>query len=447
MTIEQPPFVFVNHNQTGNARFYGFLIDLMEEIFEMLNKNLTYNLYLVPDNKFGTNNNGVWNGIIGELVNKNADFSLAPLTVSSSRAQVVEYSASFLDTGFKVLVKKPQSKSSNIFSFLSPLSWEIWFLLVVGYFVISLYTYLTDKFSPYGYSKQADEKDELSIRNVIIKCMESSMGGALLIGRSWSTILGNIGYASLIMIIMSSYTANLAASLTAKQTTPALSGLDDIRNKNSKFAMISSSSSTEWLDYNRMGKLIANQAVYYNNLGEAVKAVQNDEVDALIYDAATLDYISDQNPCETTTVGDLFNPQNLAFAFPQNSSLTQEITVALLQLRIQGVIDQLYKNWFVEIGTCNKGKDSNAVEAMTIFDLYGVFLLCVGFMIAGIVILIGENIMFFSSKKGIKKTNDQKVSGKVVKTVIKGVDTILGGVQVELKEVKSQKTTLEQPLL
>ncbi len=54
-------------NRSGNDRFEGFNIDLLNEISQML--DFKYELYLVPDGQFGREKpNGEWNGVIGEIL-------------------------------------------------------------------------------------------------------------------------------------------------------------------------------------------------------------------------------------------------------------------------------------------------------------------------------------------------------------------------------------------
>ena len=61
--------------KTGNARFKGFAVDLMREIATMLGFN--FELYLVPDGKFGSKNtDGTWNGMIGEVLAQVGIFKL-----------------------------------------------------------------------------------------------------------------------------------------------------------------------------------------------------------------------------------------------------------------------------------------------------------------------------------------------------------------------------------
>lgn len=59
-----------SENLTGNARFEGFCIDLLQAIADELGFN--YELYLVPDNRFGAEDvtTGEWSGLVRELIDK-----------------------------------------------------------------------------------------------------------------------------------------------------------------------------------------------------------------------------------------------------------------------------------------------------------------------------------------------------------------------------------------
>jgi ionotropic glutamate receptor len=70
-TIATIPYVTLRPgNHTGNARFEGFCIDLLDTI--AANLGFQYELYLVPDGKFGAENTttGEWNGLVREIIDK-----------------------------------------------------------------------------------------------------------------------------------------------------------------------------------------------------------------------------------------------------------------------------------------------------------------------------------------------------------------------------------------
>ena len=47
-----------------------------------------------------------WNGMVGELVNEDADMIVAPLTINPERAQHIDFSKPFKYQGLTILVKK-----------------------------------------------------------------------------------------------------------------------------------------------------------------------------------------------------------------------------------------------------------------------------------------------------------------------------------------------------
>ena len=55
-------------NRTGNDRFEGFCIDLLQLIADQL--DFKYTIYLVPDGQYGDEQpDGTWNGLVGQLTN------------------------------------------------------------------------------------------------------------------------------------------------------------------------------------------------------------------------------------------------------------------------------------------------------------------------------------------------------------------------------------------
>ncbi len=73
---------------------------------------------------------------------KKADLAVAALTISYQREQVIDFTKPFLNLGISILYKRPFKKIPSLFSFLSPLSIEIWLYMIAAY--IGIY-YLSTK--------------------------------------------------------------------------------------------------------------------------------------------------------------------------------------------------------------------------------------------------------------------------------------------------------------
>jgi hypothetical protein len=66
------------------------------------------------------------------LVKKKADLS-TPLTITSQREKVIDFTKPIMSLGIAVLYKHQPGEKKSFFSFLSPLSFETWISLICAY--------------------------------------------------------------------------------------------------------------------------------------------------------------------------------------------------------------------------------------------------------------------------------------------------------------------------
>lgn len=48
------------------------------------------------------------------------------MTITSERERVIDFSKPFMSLGISIMIKKPVKQKPGVFSFLNPLSKEIW---------------------------------------------------------------------------------------------------------------------------------------------------------------------------------------------------------------------------------------------------------------------------------------------------------------------------------
>ncbi|KAI6215439.1 Protein CBR-GLR-7 [Aphelenchoides besseyi] len=171
----QEPFI-----ETGGPKetfgYQGYCIDLLEMIRQDL--NFTYDLYLVPDGKFGAiERTGNWNGMIGQLVSGEADIALGPISVIAERESDIDFTVSFYDlVGTTILMKRTEVEYS-LFKFLMVLEWPVWLCILGAYLFTSILLWVFDRFSPYSYTnnrekyKEDIEKREFTLRECLWFCI------------------------------------------------------------------------------------------------------------------------------------------------------------------------------------------------------------------------------------------------------------------------------------
>lgn len=75
-----------------------------------------------------------------------ADVAVGDLTISLDREKVVDFTMPFMNLGISILFKKPTKNSSNLFSFLQPLSEEVWMYMVTAYLGVSIILFLLARY-------------------------------------------------------------------------------------------------------------------------------------------------------------------------------------------------------------------------------------------------------------------------------------------------------------
>jgi len=80
-----------------------------------------------------------------------ADLAIAPLTITSIRERVVDFSKPFMDLGISIMIKKPEKQKPGVFSFMDPLDRFIWLSIVLSYVGVSFVLFLVSRFSPHEW--------------------------------------------------------------------------------------------------------------------------------------------------------------------------------------------------------------------------------------------------------------------------------------------------------
>ncbi|KAM8997571.1 glutamate receptor 3 isoform 3-T3 [Guaruba guarouba] len=405
-TILESPYVMYkkNHEQLeGNERYEGYCVDLASEIAKHV--GIKYKLSIVGDGKYGARDpeTKIWNGMVGELVYGRADIAVAPLTITLVREEVIDFSKPFMSLGISIMIKKPQKSKPGVFSFLDPLAYEIWMCIVFAYIGVSVVLFLVSRFSPYEWHLEDSNEEPRDPQNPpdppnefgIFNSLWFSLGAFMQQGcdispRSLSgRIVGGVWWF-FTLIIISSYTANLAAFLTVERMVSPIESAEDLAKQTEiAYGTLDSGSTKEFFRrskiavYEKMWSYMksAEPSVFTKTTADGVARVRKSKGKfAFLLESTMNEYIEQRKPCDTMKVGGNLDSKGYGVATPKGSALRTPVNLAVLKLSEQGILDKLKNKWWYDKGECG-AKDSGSKDktsALSLSNVAGVFYILVG---------------------------------------------------------------------
>ncbi|XP_054261471.1 glutamate receptor ionotropic, kainate 2-like isoform X2 [Macrosteles quadrilineatus] len=410
ITILEIPYVMMHYgkNYTGNARFYGFCVDLLERVSKEV--GFDYILDLVPDRKYGAQDaeTGEWNGMVLQLMKHKADLAVGSMTINYARESVIDFTKPFMNLGISILFKVPTSQETRLFSFMNPLAVEIWLYVLAAYVLVSITMFIVARFSPYEWHNPhpCDQENDLienqfSLSNSFWFTIGTLMQqGSDLNPKATSTrIVGGIWWF-FTLIIISSYTANLAAFLTVERMITPIENAEDLAGQTeiAYGTLDSGSTMTFFRDsmietYKKMWRFMENKkpSVFVSTYEEGIRRVLEGNY-AFLMESTMLDYIV-QRDCNLTQIGGLLDTKGYGIATPMGSPWRDKISLAILELQEKGEIQMLYNKWWKNPGdTCTrteKGKESKA-NALGVSNIGGVFVVLLCGLALAVIVAIFE---------------------------------------------------------
>ncbi|CAJ0596382.1 unnamed protein product [Cylicocyclus nassatus] len=365
----EAPFVMQREDPKNeldeNDKYEGYCIDLLQRIAALCKFN--YTIHEVKDKAYGIREeNGKWNGMVGELINGEADLAVASLTISYSRSEVIDFTVPYMHLGISILFKKPQKTETDWFMFLWPLSWEVWLCTFASYVITSVALWLIAKITPFEKLVHNNETgrwdrvdNQFSFRNSCWFTVCSLMQqGSELSPRAPSMRVATAVWWFFTMILLSSYTANLAAFLTTQRMLTPIENADDLSSQTKiKYGTLGRGSTMSFFNeskietYERMWKLMSSNPAYFvNSSKEGIARVKSSDY-AYLMESSMLEYAVERD-CELMQIGGLLDQKGYGIGLPKGSPFREEISRAILRLQEKTVLTELKEKWW---------KDKNVV--------------------------------------------------------------------------------------
>ncbi|XP_040899896.1 glutamate receptor ionotropic, kainate 3 [Toxotes jaculatrix] len=406
-TILEEPYVMLKKSDkalVGNDRFEGFCIDLLKELSNIL--GFTYEIRLVPDGKYGSQDDkGQWNGMIRELIEHRADLAVAPLTITYMREKFVDFSKPFMSMGISILYRKPNATNNGFFSFLNPMTPDIWVYILLAYLGVSCVLFVIARFSPYEWydahpcnpGSDVVENNFTLLNSFWFGVGSLMQQGSELMPKALSTrIIGGIWWF-FTLIIISSYTANLAAFLTVERMDSPVDSADDIAKQTKiEYGVVKDGATMSFFKkskvstFEKMWAFMSSKpsTSLVKSIEDGIQRVLKSDY-ALIMESTTIDYITRRN-CNLTQVGGIIDSKGYGIGTPLGSPYRDKITIAILSILEDGRLHMLKEKWWS--GSSCLDEERRETGPMGIQNLGGIFIVLASGLVLSVFVAIAEFI-------------------------------------------------------
>ncbi|CAB3225985.1 unnamed protein product [Arctia plantaginis] len=379
-SIIQEPYLMLKQGDFGQKEeFYGFCKDLMDIISKKL--GIKYEIRLSKEGKYVNDATPeIYTGVIGDIMRKEADIAVTSLSVTPERERLVDFSEPFLSIDTPIIYTRTPKQLSDTFSFLRPLSKEIWLCVLFSFFAVSIVLFLVSRFSPHEWKSVSISDshldhaisstseiilhNEFSIWNSFWFSLGSFMQqGSDVVPRSLSgRIVGTVWWF-FALILVCSYTANLAAYLIVERIAEPSQSLSHAPN----VAFIEGITGAS-----------RNNGVKENIVNEETILTQ---------------YEVDGECCGGSRVC-RYKHVNFVIATAKGSPLREAINLAIVSLKKEDIITKVWRKWatFNKKNDCDASKkEDTTITEMTLSQVAGIFYVLLG----GLAVALGVALIEF----------------------------------------------------
>uniref|UniRef100_A0A8D3AYX6 Glutamate receptor n=1 Tax=Scophthalmus maximus TaxID=52904 RepID=A0A8D3AYX6_SCOMX len=424
-TILENPYVMLRHNHQeldGNDRYEGFCVDMLKELADIL--KFKYRIRLVGDGLYGVPGaNGTWTGMVGELISRKADLAVAGLTITAEREKVIDFSKPYMTLGISIMYRVHLGRRPGYFSFLDPFSPGVWLFMLLAYLAVSCVLFLVARLTPYEwYNPHPCLKGRC---NLLIN--QYSLGnsfwfpvggfmqqGSTIAPRALSTRCVSGVWWAFTLIIISSYTANLAAFLTVQRMEVPIESVDDLADQTAiEYGTMHGGSTmtffqnSRYQTYQRMWNFMHSKqpSVFVKSTEEGIARVLKSNY-AYLLESTMNEYYRQRN-CNLTQIGGLLDTKGYGIGMPLGSVYRDEFDLAILKLQEDNRLEILKRKWW-DGGKCPKEEDHRA-KGLGMENIGGIFVVLVCGLLVAIFMAVLEFVWMLRQAPGNESVCEEMV--------------------------------------
>ncbi|KAF9423570.1 hypothetical protein HW555_001125 [Spodoptera exigua] len=422
------PYFHIKETENGTI-YRGYCVDLIDAIFTYIKKTmnieLEYEFYVAPGNEYGNQLEGTkkWNGIIGEIMDHKAHLGICDLTITSERNSVVDFSIPFMTLGISLLFREEDPEAPDRFSFIKPLSLDVWLYLATTYVIVSFVLLICARMSQDDWvNPHPCNQNPENLENIwsLYNCMWLTMGSIMTqgcdilpraAGSRW--VAGVWWFFAL--IVTASYTANMSTFLSNSRRSNVINDVKELSEQNKiSYGAVYNASTYKFFKtsndtvYSKIWDVMvsAKPTVFMDSNDEGKDRVLRSKGNyAFFMESTSIEYYMKRN-CKLKMLGSKLDSKEYGIAMAKNYPHKGWVDNAILSLQELGELEKLKKKWWEDEDNeehCEKiVKEEDDSGSLQMKNTSGIFLVLGSGGLLGLVVAIID-FMFHARQISVKE--------------------------------------------
>lgn len=294
------------------------------------------------------------------------------VTITADRANIVDFTMPYAVSGISMVVPFKDERRGNAWIFLKPLKADLWivsglFFVFTGLVVWVLEHRINEEFRG-PPSHQVGTIFYFTFSTLVFSHKEAIVSNlARVVVIVWVFV---------VLILQSSYTANLTSMLTVRQLQPTVNDIHELKMTNENVGYLNNSfvrGALLDMGFNESRlKSYRSPQEYADALSKGSK---NNGVGAVVDEIPYLKVFLKDYCANYTMSGYPNKTGGFGFVFPKGSSIVPDLSRAILNLTESNEMSEIERRWFGDQSTCADEGNAFSSKSLDFVNFWGLFLI------------------------------------------------------------------------
>ncbi|KAF8657767.1 hypothetical protein HU200_059927 [Digitaria exilis] len=363
-TSGYPEFMKVERDPTTNATTAtGYAIDVFEEVLKRLPYAVPYE-YVAFDNEDSRS----YNDFVYQVHLGVYDAAIGDITIRYNRTSYADFTLPYTESGVAMIVPVKDDTDKNAWVFLKPLTTDLWFGSIAFFIYTGIVIWLLER------RINNAELTSSFFRQLGIAIYFSFFADRERVDSILSRLVV-IVWVFVLLVITSSYTANLSSILTVQQLQPTETDVHELIKKGEYVGYHNGSYVGDLLEELGFDRRKIRGYETSDDFADALsKGSKNGGIAAVIHEVPYIKIFLSTHCKGHTMIGPIYKSEGFGFAFPKGSPMVNDFSRTILSITEGDAIIQIEKKWIGDQHACQNDGAIASPSSLNFKSFSGLFL-------------------------------------------------------------------------